>query len=59
MATQIAKKKIDWTKPAEQNPEITTDDFKEMVKEAEKGSFLSMAQYKKNRKVWREKLLRD
>ncbi len=58
MATKTAKNKIDWTKPADQNPEITIDDFKDMVKKAEKGPFMSLSQYKKNRKEWREKLLK-
>jgi hypothetical protein len=59
MATKSATKKIDWTKPADQNPEITIDDFNDMVKEAEKGPFLSLSQYKKNRREWREKLLKE
>jgi hypothetical protein len=59
MATKSATKKIDWTKPADQNSEITIDDFKDMVKEAEKGPFLSLSQYKKNRREWREKLLKE
>jgi len=59
MATRTAKKKIDWTKPSDQNPKITDDDFKDMVKEAEKGPFMSMSQFKKNRKEWRENLLKD
>jgi hypothetical protein len=59
MATKTVTKKIDWTKPADQNSEITIDDFKDMVKEAEKGPFLSLSQYKKNRREWREKLLKE
>lgn len=59
MATETAKKKIDWTKPADQNPEITVDDFKDMVKKAEKGPFLSMEQYRENRKEWCKKFLKD
>lgn len=59
MATQTAKKNISWTKPADQNPEITIDNFKEMVKEAEKGPFISLSKYEKTRKEWREKLLKD
>ena len=55
MATKTAKKKIDWTKPADQNPEITIDDFKDMVKAAEKGPLMSMSQYKNNRTEWRKR----
>ncbi|MDY0140500.1 MAG: hypothetical protein RBR97_01240 [Bacteroidales bacterium] len=59
MTSETAKKKIDWTKPADQNPEITVDDFKDMVKETEKGPFLSIEQYRENRKEWRKKFLKD
>ncbi len=59
MATQTAKKKIDWTKPADQNPEITTDDFKDMVKEAEKGPFYSLSEFDKKMKSWRKENLKD
>lgn len=59
MPTRTDKNKIKWTNPANQNPEITIDDFKAMVKESEKSPFLSMTQYKRNRKEWRKKLLKD
>ncbi|MDD2386136.1 MAG: hypothetical protein PHP52_05075 [Bacteroidales bacterium] len=59
MTSETAKKKIDWTKPADQNPEITVDDFKDMVKETEKGPFLSIEQYRENRKEWHKKFLKD
>ncbi|MDD4149798.1 MAG: hypothetical protein PHE33_07200 [Bacteroidales bacterium] len=42
MTIRNEKKKINWTKHSDQNPEITEDDFKAMVKEAEEGPFLSM-----------------
>ena len=58
MATHAAKKKIDWTKPADQNPEITEDDFKEMVREAEKGPFYSLSEFKQKMKSWREENLK-
>jgi hypothetical protein len=59
MATQTAKKKIEWTKPADQNPEITMDDFKDMVQETEKGPFLSMTEFKQRMKLWRKANLKD
>lgn len=58
MATKTATKKIDWTKPADQNPEITIDDFKDMVKEAEKGPFYSLAEFKQKMKLWRKENLK-
>lgn len=59
MATKTATKKIDWTKPANQNPEITIDDFKDMVKEAEKGPFYSLTEFKQKMKSWRKENLKD
>ncbi len=59
MSTQAEKTKIDWTKPDDQNTEITIEDFKDMVQEAENGPFISLSQYKKNRKEWREKILKE
>ena len=38
MATKTVTKKIDWTKPADQKPDITISDFKNMVKESEKST---------------------
>ncbi|MBN2777879.1 MAG: hypothetical protein JXR36_09560 [Bacteroidales bacterium] len=57
MATKTAKNKIHWTKPADQNPEITIDDFKDMVKEAEKGPFYSLTEFKQKMKLWRKENL--
>ena len=45
---------INWTKPVDQNPEISIDDFKKMLKEAEKGPFLTMTEFKKKWKLWRK-----
>lgn len=59
MATQTANKKISWTKPADENPEITIEDFKGMVKEAEKGPFYSLSEFKQKMKLWREQHLKD
>lgn len=58
MATDTKKKKIDWTKPASDNPEITIDDFKEMVKEAEQGPFYSVSEFKKKLQLWRSQNLK-
>jgi hypothetical protein len=57
MATETKIKKIDWTKPASENPEITIDDFKDMVKEAEQGPFYSLLEFKKKMKSWRNQNL--
>ena len=59
MVTKTAKKKIDWTKPSDQNPKITDDDFKDMVKEAEKGPFYSLTEFKQKMKLWRKENLKD
>lgn len=59
MSSESTKKKIDWTKPADQNPEITIDDFKDMVQEAEQGPFLSMTEFKQKMKLWRKEHLKD
>jgi hypothetical protein len=59
MTTKSATKKIDWTKPADQNPEISIDDFKDMVKEAEAGPFYSLTEFKQKMKVWRKENLKD
>jgi hypothetical protein len=54
MATKSATKKIDWTKPADQNPEITIDDFKDMVKESEKSNKLPISELDKKIKKWQQ-----
>ncbi len=58
MGTKTTKKKIDWTKLANQNPEITIDDFKDMVKEAENGPFYSLTEFKQKMKLWRKENLK-
>ena len=59
MTTKTSKNTIDWTKPADQNPEITIDDFKDMVKEAEKGPFYSLTEFKQKMKLWRNENLQN
>jgi len=51
---KIEKKKINWLFP-EENPTdmvITTDDFTEMVHDAEKGKGMSLSAYKEKMNLW-------
>ncbi|MDD2386144.1 MAG: hypothetical protein PHP52_05115 [Bacteroidales bacterium] len=54
MTSETAKKKIDWTKPADQNPEITVDDFKDMVKKSEKSTKSPISELDKKIKEWQQ-----
>jgi hypothetical protein len=54
MSTKPEKKKIDWTKPADQNPEITIDDFKDMVKESENSAKSPISELDKKIKKWQQ-----
>jgi len=54
MATKTANNKIDWTKPADQNPEITTEDFKDMVKKSEKSPKSPLSELDKKIKKWQK-----
>ena len=53
-ADKIKKKKINWLFP-EENPVdmvITVDDFREMVRNAEKGKGMSLSEYKEKMNLW-------
>jgi len=53
-ADKIKKKKINWLFP-EENPAdmvITVDDFREMVRDAEKGKGMSLSEYKEKMNLW-------
>lgn len=54
MATETAKKKIDWIKPNDQNPEITIDDFKDMVKKSEKSAKSPISALDEKIKKWQQ-----
>lgn len=54
MATKTATKKIDWTKPADQNPDITIGDFKNMVKESENSAKSPISELDKKIKKWQQ-----
>jgi len=54
MATRTAAKKIDWTKPADQNPDITIDDFKNMVRESENSAKSPISELDKKIKKWQQ-----
>lgn len=54
MSTKTEKKKIEWTKPADQNPDITIDDFKNMVRESENSAKSPISELDQKIKKWQQ-----
>jgi hypothetical protein len=54
MATETAKKQIDWQIP-DDNQEVTIDDFREMVKNGENAPHISLNEFIKVTNEWLNK----
>jgi hypothetical protein len=50
-ANSTAKEKINWQFP-EENQTVTVEDFRDMVREAEKGKSMSLPEFKSKMDVW-------
>jgi len=51
------KERINWLFPDENQSDVTVEDFRQMVREAEKGEGMSLSAYKEKMNVWWQKHL--
>jgi len=52
IGNKTKKEKINWLFPNENQSDVTVEDFRQMVREAEKGEGMSLSAYKEKMNVW-------